>query len=43
VSYAHEPEGDWSYVTVSGPDWVRFSGGWMDRVSTPEACQQIAG
>ena len=43
VSNSHEPEGNWSFVTVSGPDWVPVSGGWMDREATPEACAQIAG
>lgn len=43
VLYAHEPVGTWSYVTVSGPDWVPVSGGWLDRSLAPESCADIAG
>lgn len=43
VSYAHLPVGNWSYVTVSGPDWVKFSGGWLDRATFAEQCADIAG
>jgi len=43
VNYSHVPVGSWTYVTISGADWVIKGGGWLD-LSTGEApCRDYAG
>ncbi|NND17459.1 MAG: DUF4453 domain-containing protein [Silicimonas sp.] len=43
VSYAHEAEGGWTYVTTSTPDWTVTSGGWLEVASVEERCTDFAG
>ena len=43
ISYGHLPNGNWIYVTYSGPDWVVKGGGWMDSDVTFPECNQWAG
>lgn len=43
VTFYHWPVGEWTYVTVSGPDWVRFSGGWLYGVVPQNYCAGWAG
>ncbi|MEX0316748.1 MAG: DUF4453 domain-containing protein [Ruegeria sp.] len=43
LSYSHLPVGNWTYLTVRGPDWQIKGGGWLDTAATPEQCREVAG